>query len=290
MQFKHLGVVGYGEVGRVLASGLAPRVGVVSAWDLLFNDNRVRDAVAPGVKACASFQEMYGQADLVVSAVTAAQALDVAEDAGMHIRDGSIFLDLNSASPATKKRCAAMLSAGGAHYVDAGVMASVPPYGIRVPMLLSGPRAAELAETLNGWGMDARAVSEEVGVASAIKMCRSVMVKGLEALVLESYATARHYGVEDHLMTSLAETFPGMDWQQQGSYYFQRVAQHGKRRAEEMFEASRTVRDAGIDPVLATATAHKQDAIARLSRAKLFASLDQDARWQDYADLLLDKK
>jgi len=290
MQFKHLGVVGYGEVGKIFAAGLAPHVGAVSTWDLQFSDNRVRDAVPAGVQACASFQELYAQADLVVSAVTASSALDVSEDAGMCIREGSIYLDLNSVSPSTKKRSASMLAAGGAHYVDAGVMASVPPYGIRVPILLGGPKAEELAETLRGWGMDAKAVSNEVGVASAIKMCRSVVVKGMEALVMESYAAARHYGVEEHMLATLAETFPGIDWQQQGSYFFQRVAQHGKRRAEEMFEAARTVRDAGLDPTMATATAHKQDAMARLARARLFADLGSDARWQGYADRLLGKE
>lgn len=287
MQFKHLGVVGYGEVGKIFTAGLAPHVGAVSAWDIAFNDSSVRKAVPSGVQACAAFHDLYAQADLVVSAVTASNTLDVAEDAGMLIREGSFYLDLNSASPSTKKRAAAMLSAGGAHYVDAGVMASVPPHGIRVPMLLGGPKAEELAETLRSWGMDAKAVSDEVGVASAIKMCRSVVVKGMEALVMESYAAARHYGVEEHMLPTLAQTFPGIDWQQQGSYFFQRVTQHGKRRAEEMFEAARTVRDAGIDPSMANATAHKQDAMARLARAKLFDGLEPDARWQDYADRLL---
>jgi 3-hydroxyisobutyrate dehydrogenase-like beta-hydroxyacid dehydrogenase len=79
-------------------------------------------------------------------------------------------------------------------------------------------------------------------------MCRSVMIKGLEALVIESYATARAYGVEDHVLPTLQETFPSIDWSQQGAYFFSRVVQHGKRRAEEMREAANTVREAGFDP------------------------------------------
>src|SRR5690606_12506075 len=119
-------------------------------------------------------------------------------EAARHVRAGTVFLDLNSASPGTKQRAAAALEAAGAQYVEAGVMTSVPPYGIRVPMLLGGPAAAALAETLSAWGMDARAVSDRLGVASAIKMSRSVMIKGLEALVIEAYTNARAYGVEDH--------------------------------------------------------------------------------------------
>ena len=166
-------------------------------------------------------------------------------------------------------------------------MTSVPPYGMAVPMLLGGPHAAALAPALRGWGMDAQPVSDALGVASAIKMCRSVMIKGLEALVIESYATARHYGVEDHVLPTLAETFPSIDWHQQGRYFFSRVVQHGQRRAEEMRESARTVGEAGMPPLMTSAIADKQQWVADLARAGVFADLPPDARWQDYADRLL---
>jgi 3-hydroxyisobutyrate dehydrogenase-like beta-hydroxyacid dehydrogenase len=165
----------------------------------------------------------------------------------------------------------------------------VPPYGIKVPMLLGGTRAAELSGVLAAWGMDAKAVSEKIGVASAMKMCRSVMIKGLEALVIESYTTARAYGVEDHVLPTLAETFPSIDWEKQGAYFFSRVVQHGQRRAEEMREAANTVREAGggFEPFMASAIADKQQWVADQARAGVFAGLAKDARWQDYADRLL---
>jgi 3-hydroxyisobutyrate dehydrogenase-like beta-hydroxyacid dehydrogenase len=166
-------------------------------------------------------------------------------------------------------------------------MTSVPPYGIRVPMLLGGAQAAALAQELNSWGMDARAVSDQLGVASAIKMCRSVMIKGLEALVIESYATARAYGVEDHVLPTLQETFPSIDWSQQGAYFFSRVVQHGKRRAEEMREAANTVREAGFEPFMAGAIADKQQWVADQAAAGEFRGVGKGARWQDYADALL---
>jgi 3-hydroxyisobutyrate dehydrogenase-like beta-hydroxyacid dehydrogenase len=166
-------------------------------------------------------------------------------------------------------------------------MTSVPPYGIKVPMLLGGAAAAELARQLQAWGMNAKVVSDQLGVASAIKMCRSVMIKGLEALVIESYATARAYGVEDHVLPTLGETFPGIDWQRQGAYFFSRVVQHGQRRAEEMREAANTVREAGCEPFMAAATADKQQWVADLAAARVFEGLAKDASWQDYADRLL---
>jgi 3-hydroxyisobutyrate dehydrogenase-like beta-hydroxyacid dehydrogenase len=144
-----------------------------------------------------------------------------------------------------------------------------------------------LAERLRGWGMDATPVAERIGVASAIKMCRSIMIKGLEALVIESYSTARHYGVEDQVLPTLAETFPSIDWPQQGAYFFSRVVQHGKRRAEEMRESARTVQEAGFAPLMAAAIADKQDGVAKLAREGVFAGIGKDAGWQEYADRLI---
>ena len=126
-------------------------------------------------------------------------------------------------------------------------MTSVPPYGIRVPMLLGGVAARELAVVLNDWGMDAKPVSEELGVASAIKMCRSVMIKGLEALTLECFLAAHRAGVEPQIFQSLSHSFPGLDWPQMVEYNLQRMANHGTRRAHEMEEVADTLRELGID-------------------------------------------
>jgi hypothetical protein len=113
------------------------------------------------------------------------------------------------------------------------------------------------------------------------------MIKGLESLVIESYATAREYGVEDHVLPTLAETFPSIDWSKQGAYFFSRVVQHGKRRAEEMRESANTVREAGFAPLMAAAIAEKQQGVADLAAAGVFQGLPKDARWQDYADRLI---
>ena len=292
MKFERLGLVGYGEVGRIFAAGLRPALAQVSAWDLKFAQAEhaaaaMAHAAQAQVAACASMQALCAQADLVISAVTASNTLAVAEEAARHLRPGTVFLDLNSASPGTKQAAARLIDAAGGAYVEAGVMTSVPPYGIRVPMLLGGARATELAPVLKAWGMDATPVSDRLGVASAIKMCRSVMIKGLEALVIESYATARAYGVEDHMIPTLQETFPSIDWQKQGAYFFSRVVQHGQRRAEEMREAANTVREAGFEPFMAAAIADKQQWVADQARAGTFADVPAGARWQAYADALL---
>ncbi len=293
MQINHLGMVGYGEVGKIITAGLKSQMQSVHAWDLKFADDKAKStelthAATAGVTACDGMQVLCQASNFIVSAVTASQTLAVAQAAAPHIQAGSVFLDLNSASPGTKQQAAKLIEAAGAHYVEAGVMTSIPPYGIRVPMLLGGPQAAEIVPRLIAFGMDAKAVSADIGVASAIKMCRSVMIKGLEALVIESYATARKYGVEDHIIPTLAETFPSIDWQQTGAYFFSRVVQHGKRRAEEMREAANTVSEAGFTPYMAAAIAQKHDWVAGLARDGVFDGLPKNPIWQEYADRMIE--
>jgi 3-hydroxyisobutyrate dehydrogenase-like beta-hydroxyacid dehydrogenase len=289
-----IGVIGYGEVGKIFAAGLKTKPGVesVSAWDLKFADaaqqgKEFAHAQSADVAACPSMQALCAQADFLISAVTASNTFSVAQEAAQFLRPGTMFLDLNSASPGTKQRCAKVVEAAGGQYVEAGVMTSIPPYGIKVPMLLGGAQAGLLAARFTGWGLDAKAVSDQLGIASAIKMCRSVMIKGLEALVIESYATARAYGVEDHVLPTLVETFPSIDWSEQGAYFFSRVVQHGKRRAEEMREAANTVKEAGFEPLMAAAIADKQQWVADQAAAGVFADVAKGAVWQGYADALL---
>ena len=297
MNIRSIGLVGYGEVGKIFGAGLKaqPDRPAIAAWDLKFaapatQAGETRHAAQAGIAAQPSMGALCAVSDLIISAVTASNTGSVAQEAAHHLRPGTLFLDLNSASPGTKQQAAAAIDGAGGHYVEAGVMTSVPPYGIKVPMLLGGAKAAELARQLQAWGMDAKVVAERLGVASAIKMCRSVMIKGLEALVIESYATARAYGVEDHVLPTLAETFPGIDWSKQGAYFFSRVVQHGRRRAEEMREAANTVREAGFDPFMAAAIADKQQWVADQAAAGLFQGVARDAPWQDYADRLVARR
>jgi len=291
-----LGIVGYGEVGKIFAKGLQGKDGIagICAWDLNFQAAALADterahADAHGVQSVQGMADLCERATLIMSAVTASNTLAVAEEAARHLRPGTVFLDLNSASPGTKQQAARALDGAGGRYVEAGVMTSVPPYGIAVPMLLGGSHAETLAQTLTDWGMNARAVAPEIGVASAIKMCRSIMIKGMEALVIESYSTARRYGVESHVLPTFEETFPQIDWERTGAYFFSRVAQHGKRRAEEMRESARTVQEAGFPPLMAAAIAEKHDWVATQAREGAFRDMPSDAPWQAWADRLIER-
>lgn len=281
-----IGLIGYGEVGKIIGKALRERqIAWVGTWDLLLREgDMAAHAIAAGIETCASLNDLLARADIVISAVTAGEDSAVADEAARTIRPGTFFLDFNSVSPGVKAHGSKVIDAAGGRYVEAGVMAPIAPYGVRVPMLLGGVHAGDLVGALTALGFDAKVVSDRIGVASAIKMCRSVVIKGMEALLVESFATARFYGVEDHVLASLRETYPQMDWNKEGSYFFERVTRHGKRRAEEMRESAQTVREAGVDPFMAAATAEKQDAVAALARQGAFKGLPADAPWRDYAD------
>lgn len=262
---QRIALVGFGEVGGIFGRDFAQQGIDVAVYDILFHSPESRDAMLAkardcGVQARESLAECIRDAELVISAVTASSSLDVARDASKLLRPGQIFMDINSVSPGTKRADAAHIERSGAHFVESAVMAPVPPQRLKVPMLLGGKHAAELAPRLESIGMNATPVSEGIGVASAVKMCRSVMIKGIEALAVECLFAARRYGAEEAVLASLAATYPQMGWQEKlPDYLVSRVAEHGRRRAEEMREVAQALRDVGVDPTMAEATAQRQD-------------------------------
>jgi 3-hydroxyisobutyrate dehydrogenase-like beta-hydroxyacid dehydrogenase len=265
-------LLGFGEVGQNLAGSLPP---TLTAWDLLF-----RDSTSGPSRALAKFPVTVdggaGGADLVISAVTAAQDLAAAQLIAATLKPGSYFLDLNSASPEMKKRCAAVIEKVGGRYVEGAVMAPIAPKGIATSILLGGPHAERFLPVANELGfVSARFFSAETGQASAAKMCRSVMIKGIEALLTESMITARHYGVEKTVLTSLSDLLPVGDWPKLAHYMISRSLEHGTRRAEEMREVARTVAEAGLDPLLSAATAERQEWSAGRRIALQTGSLDE---------------
>ncbi len=293
---RSIALIGYGEVGRILAEDLRAQQVAVCAFDLKFGnaqgDPLRAHAQTHGVTLASSHEKAVQGADLVISAVTASQAVPVAQACAPHLQPQAFFLDFNSASPGAKIGAAAVVNAAGGRYVEGAVMTSIPPYRIKVPLILGGPHAHVLHPLLQPLGFAPQLGSATLGLASATKMCRSVMIKGMEAMVIESFTAARHYGVEDALIASLQETFPGIDWERQGAYFFQRVIEHGRRRAEEVREVAATVRDAGLTPWSASGTAERQAFIADMAEQGVFGArgtptFARAANWRVEADRLL---
>ena len=293
MTLRRIAMVGFGEAGSILGAELAAKGQDVVTYDILLNVPAARSAMLEKasqarVRTADTFDAAVKDADLVISAVTAASSEDVARSAGKALRAGQVFLDINSCSPATKRTNSQVVEGSGADYIESAVMAPVPPQRLKVPMLLGGRRAAELAPALQALGMNATFLASKIGVASAVKMCRSVVIKGLEALAVESMLAARRFGAEQEVLASLQGTFPQMGWQDKlPDYLISRVAEHGRRRAAEMREVAHTLEDVGVEPTMARATALLQDALVDAMAARGVAyPHGEEFSWRWLADAL----
>jgi 3-hydroxyisobutyrate dehydrogenase-like beta-hydroxyacid dehydrogenase len=261
--------IGFGEVGQRFSADFMRGENVaITAYDLVFEDPslaaaRIAKAQALGVSPVESAASSCRDARFVISAVTADAAETVAAEARHYLAAGQFFFDVNSASPSTKQRAARHVEASGAHYIEGAVMGPVLAPGIRVPILAGGPAADEAAIVLNSLGMNVRAVALEHGKASAIKLCRSIVIKGLEALMVDCARAARQADVAPEVFGSLAETFPSIDWPALADNMAERVAKHGLRRSAEMQEAAEMLADMGLAPDLARAVAEAQARGAR---------------------------
>lgn len=259
--------IGFGEAGHTIGRGWREAgIGPMRAYDILFDSGkRVAEARALEVAVAGNHVEAVRGAEIVVLAVTAGSSLEAARSCLSGLSAGQLFLDVNSVSPQRKQETAALVAPTGVLYVDVAVMAPVAPYKHKVPLLIGGPGARKLMDLKETLGLSAEYVSDEVGQASAVKMFRSIMVKGIEALILESMLSASRYGVEDRVLASLKETFPGLDWQRMSGYMIERMVSHGRRRAEEMREVAATVQGIGIEPIMASAIAQRQQWVADLN-------------------------
>jgi 3-hydroxyisobutyrate dehydrogenase len=256
--------IGFGEAAQHISRGLkAAGAGPMQTYDILLDkpgdagERLRRRATEIGVACRPSHAEAVKGSDIVLSAVTASSSSDAARAAAAGMKAGQFYMDINSTSPAVKRLNAEAMAPTGARFVEAAVMESVPPHGHKVPILLAGTAARELVDLLRPLGMRIEAVGDRIGQASSIKMFRSVIIKGMEALMLESLYAASEMGVTERVLESLAGTYPGMDWPKAVDYLVGRTAQHGTRRVAEMREVARTLRDMGHESLMAEATANR---------------------------------
>ncbi|HVX99389.1 MAG TPA: DUF1932 domain-containing protein [Pseudorhodoplanes sp.] len=272
--------IGFGEAGQAIAAGLRETGAVdLTAWDILFPESqgaKLREAARRiGARCAASAADAVRGREIVISAVTAASSLEAAQSVAGHLQ-GQLYLDINSVSPDRKRRTARLIEATG-RYADVAVMAPVYPARHQTPMLIAGPHAGVLAPIMDTLGMKAAVAGPQVGAAAAIKMVRSVMVKGLEALTYECFVAAARAGVEKEVMASLAKSFPGLEWPKMVEYNLERMATHGARRAAEMEEVADTVRELGIEPLMAAATVARQREMSVIGKApEVRAAIERD--------------
>jgi 3-hydroxyisobutyrate dehydrogenase-like beta-hydroxyacid dehydrogenase len=262
-----IGFVGFGEAAFHIAKGLKLPV---TAFDINVTDQVRQRAHETGTRLVESNRELAESCEIMLSAVTADQALIAAEQNAPYLTANHIYADLNSVSPGLKQSIARVIEASGARFAEIAMMAPVPPYGHKVPMLAGGDGAADFVAKLAPFGISAEIVSREVGAAAATKMFRSIIVKGLEALLTECVLGASRYNADVRVFASLAESFPGIDWKKLADYMVGRVVVHGERRAREMEEVAATLREIDIEPIMAEAIVRRMDWSVEAGLKQLF--------------------
>ncbi|HTC33532.1 MAG TPA: DUF1932 domain-containing protein [Bryobacteraceae bacterium] len=255
-----IGFIGFGEAAFHIAKGLGqPGIDSICAFDINVTEKVCQRAREAGTRLVESNRELAQSCDIMMSAVTANQALNAAEQNAPYLTTAHIYADLNSVSPGLKQSIGRLIESTGARFAEIAMMAPVPPYGHKVPMLAGGAGAEDFVAELAPFGISAEIVSREVGTAAATKMFRSIIVKGLEALITECVLGASRYNADERVFASLAESFPGINWKELADYMVGRVVVHGERRAREMEEVAATLREIDIEPIMAEAIVRRMD-------------------------------
>ena len=283
---RKIAFIGFGEAATAIAGGWDRDIAdAIAAFDIKTGspDPAVAaakrdDYRAAGIDGRDTLQSALDGAALIFSTVTADQALVAARNAAGCLPASVFYFDMNSCSPGSKRQAADCIEAAGGRYVDVAVMAPVYPERHRVPLLVSGPHAQAAIAALESLSMRPTLAEGPVGTASTIKMVRSIMVKGVEALVAECVLSAVHEGIDETVLGSLAKTFPGFDWPERAAYMLERVMVHGRRRAEEMQEVAKTVDELGLNGRMARASAEWQEAVGALELNELSEAEKSDYR------------
>jgi 3-hydroxyisobutyrate dehydrogenase-like beta-hydroxyacid dehydrogenase len=262
--------IGFGEAGQAIASGLRESgIERIAAWDILFPAAEGAKLKAAGEKIGVTLAHSAAgaaaDADMIISAVTAASRYEAAKSVAPHLSGNPYYLDINSVSPGHKQATAKLLD-GRARYVDVAVIAAIHPKRHKTPLLISGPHAEDAAPLLQELEMQLRIVNGGVGAAAAIKMIRSVMIKGIEALTLECFLAAHRAGIVDEVADSMKNNYPRVDFKQVADYNLERMASHGERRAAEMEESCATLRELGLDPAMTEGTVKRQREMGKFGK------------------------
>ncbi len=288
--------IGFGEAAQAFLEGWRTVPGfaaVVTAYDIktdtsdaAIRERKRADYARANIFGASTAPEAVKGATAVFSVVTADQAHEAAVAAIPGLGKGVLFFDCDSCAPQTKERTAKEVDAAGARYVDVAVMAPVRPRLHRTPLLISGPHAGDAAAALAALGMEATIHDGPVGSASAVKMIRSIMMKGLEALVAECVLAGTKAGVIGAVLDSLDDTYPGFDWKKRSAYMLERVMTHGVRRAAEMREVVLTVEWLGLGNAMSSASVGWQQAIGELG---LRVTTEEASDYRALADRILSR-
>jgi len=268
--------LGFGEAGFRLAKDLK-RAGLkeIATYDKFWDtslykkviQSRVKEAE---VKLLPDVQKLAAESDFVLSTVTAASSKEIAKETAAFLRANQIYVDMNSSSPRSKRAVAQIISQSGAKFVDAALMGDIATHGHKIPILACGDGAVEFQSTMTKYGMNIRCIEGNPGDAAAIKMLRSIFMKGIESLLLETMIASDRYGALNFVLDSITKAIDEKPFRELINVLITTDAIHARRRASEMAEVVATLGELEVQPIMAEATKAKLEWAAGLGLAEHF--------------------
>jgi len=266
-----IALLGFGEAGSAIARGLAAEGGwrgpskpgdnsprrVIAIDPALDKDARGtalgKEAGRLEIAIADRYTEALSEADLVICAVQGEHALDAATSAAAFMKKGAHFLDLCTVTGKMADEDRDAIEKVGGRYVDIAVMGGFFKYGIKAPMLVAGDEAQTAVDWMNASGFDAKYLGPKPGSASSVKMVRSVLMKGLEALGVEALVTAERQGIREEVLDCLSDV-DLVPFREHLSSLVQTHVVHARRRWEEMGLVAQTLRETGVEPKMTVTT------------------------------------
>ena len=256
-----IAIFGLGEAGSLIGSDI---VGGIAArgLDITLNGYDPADVDTPsGIERHSTAQQAVADADFVLSFTGSVDACTALAQAIEAIPENAVYADFASASAGLKQDLAVTAENAGLRFCDVALMAMVPGNGVKTPAMFAGTGATALRDLLIGFGMPVEIVSNNPGDAAERKLLRSVVIKGLAGLLIESLDGAKRAGCEDWLWQNLVDEFTAMDHRM-----LQRLVQgtgvHAERRFYEMEAASLQLTELGVEPLMTNST------VANLQKVK----------------------
>jgi 3-hydroxyisobutyrate dehydrogenase-like beta-hydroxyacid dehydrogenase len=260
MDTERIGIVGYGEAGQAIAQGLCSNRGSsISVFDIKFNDEELRESLRlraqeQGVIVEDDMGSLIANNGMILSLVTGEVATQVVRDSLSFIKEGKVYVDMNTVSPRKKILMGELIEQKGGSFIEVAILGAIASYGFKSPMLVCGKRANQLVNVFAKMGFNVKFVSTEIGKASYLKMLRSVFAKGVEALLLEMLVAAKRCDLVEPLMGAIVEHMDHSSFNDIANTWLTTNAIHAERRTEEMEHVIETLNELNMKPIMAEAT------------------------------------
>lgn len=285
----NLGFIGFGEVAYEMSRGFRSEGlhGIV-AYDPLKDDVKFGTLVqerakGAGVTLLETASAVVAAVDLIISAVPGSRALQAAESILASLSKSKIYADVSTSSPTTKRKIAELIGSTGALFVDGALMGGLTLQQHKVPTLVSGTGADKFIEVMTPYNMVLEKVSDLAGDAIAVKLVRSVYMKGVASLEVEMLEAAAKLGVEELVLNSISKTLDNSPFVKMLNFLVTASAIHAGRQAHEMLDCMVMLKDLGIEPIMTEATQKRLQWLEDKQLKEKFQG-KVPARWEDVVE------